>query len=123
MAKTKTATNAEKYSYLQGITPDDKVLSLVLKGYWYNYIEKGDKREEYREIKPYWVKILCECSLTLKPKAFTIVEFRLGYSSDAPRMYWRIGEIKIGHPVSRWTYVPRKICFIIPLKERIFRVI
>ena len=36
-------------------TMNDKViLDLVLKGKWYDMIERGGKLEEYREIKPYW---------------------------------------------------------------------
>jgi hypothetical protein len=33
-----------------------KILELPLKKEWYNMIESGEKREEYREIKPYWSK-------------------------------------------------------------------
>lgn len=35
-----------------------KILNLVLKGHWYDMIERGEKTEEYREIKPYWEKRL-----------------------------------------------------------------
>ena len=35
-----------------------KVLYLPLKKEWYEMIESGVKTEEYREIKPYWVKRL-----------------------------------------------------------------
>ena len=31
-----------------------KILDLPLKAQWYDMIEKGGKREEYREIKPFW---------------------------------------------------------------------
>lgn len=29
-------------------------LHLILQNKWYDMITKGDKREEYRQIKPYW---------------------------------------------------------------------
>lgn len=32
----------------------EHTLDLVLKGCWYDLIKSGVKREEYREIKPYW---------------------------------------------------------------------
>lgn len=35
-----------------------KVLRLILKRKWYNLIAIGAKREEYREIKEYWLKRL-----------------------------------------------------------------
>lgn len=37
-----------------------KILDLVLKGKWYDMIASGEKREEYREIKPYWEKRLVD---------------------------------------------------------------
>lgn len=33
-------------------------LRLNMKAEWYNMIEQGIKRTEYREIKPYWFKRL-----------------------------------------------------------------
>lgn len=35
-----------------------KTLYLPLKKQWYEMIERGEKREEYREMKPYWQKRL-----------------------------------------------------------------
>ena len=37
-----------------------KTLFLPLKKEWYEMIESGVKTEEYREIKPYWIKRLLE---------------------------------------------------------------
>lgn len=37
-----------------------KVLYLSLKAKPYDQIESGEKKEEYREIKGYWLKRLCE---------------------------------------------------------------
>ena len=37
---------------------EDNTLHLVLKKQWYDLIESGIKKEEYREIKPYWIKRL-----------------------------------------------------------------
>lgn len=33
-----------------------KTIDLVLKAEWYGMIASGEKREEYREIKPYWCR-------------------------------------------------------------------
>ena len=35
-----------------------KTLDLVLKRKWYDMIASGEKTEEYREIKPYWIQRL-----------------------------------------------------------------
>ena len=37
-----------------------KTLDLVLKRKWFEMIASGEKTEEYREIKPYWIKRLLE---------------------------------------------------------------
>ena len=34
---------------------NNKTLYLPLKAKWYDMIESGEKEEEYREIKPYWI--------------------------------------------------------------------
>ena len=31
-------------------------LNLVLKSKWFDMIESGGKTEEYREVKPYWIR-------------------------------------------------------------------
>lgn len=35
-----------------------KVLNLVVTKEWFNMIVSGAKNEEYREIKPYWIRRL-----------------------------------------------------------------
>lgn len=35
-----------------------KVLNLVVSKKWFNMIVSGAKNEEYREIKPYWIRRL-----------------------------------------------------------------
>lgn len=44
------------------IDKKDKILYLTLKKQWFDMINDGIKTEEYREIKPYWVK---NCSLKI----------------------------------------------------------
>ena len=70
------------------------VLPLVLTSRWYAMIECGAKREEYRADTPYWNKRIsnwCEKSIDLDPHGDgeAVVEFRLGYAKDAPRMAFR----------------------------------
>jgi len=51
-----------------------KPLDLVLTYNWYDMITQGTKREEYREIKKHWLKLL-------NYGAGDIVRFRRGYSA------------------------------------------
>ena len=60
------------------------VLSLILKGKWYDLIASGVKREEYRVATQYWQKRIENWVLSNKPNH--IIEFRRGYRRDAPRM-------------------------------------
>lgn len=66
------------------------VLPLVLKGRWYDMIASGEKREEYRAATGYWAKRLWRWDH--RPEPTPVVEFRLGYAKDAPRMaFWCFG--------------------------------
>src|SRR5690625_6384572 len=38
------------------------VLKLTVKKEWFDFIKSGEKTEEYREIKPYWVERLTQIS-------------------------------------------------------------
>ncbi len=101
---------SEKQFRSEDITIDKemkkKVLRLTLKKKWYDLILLGIKREEYREIKEYWLKRLFEVqspmiakfifgNVGLTPKDFTHVQFRLGYRKNAPTMDFQITDIGI----------------------------
>lgn len=63
-----------------------KILHLTLKKKWFDMIASGEKKEEYRQDKPYWknrfVKEGYWHSQTCKD--FEIVRFKNGYAKDAP---------------------------------------
>ncbi len=70
-------------------------LHLTLKRRWFIDILRGIKKEEYREIKPFWTQRLHE--------QFETVTFRNGYRNGSPVMVleFRGLEVKeIVHPVS-----------------------
>lgn len=54
------------------------LLHLTLHKKWFDAIARGEKKEEYRECKPYWDNRLKECP--------SVILFRNGYQKDAPRM-------------------------------------
>lgn len=64
------------------------ILPLVLKGKWYDMIASGEKKEEYREFKQHWMTRIINWreSFFINCKDFMVIEFRLGYQKDAPRM-------------------------------------
>lgn len=104
------------------------ILPLVLKRRWFEMIERGEKTEEYRDDTDYWwtrTSNWCERGGSL------VVEFRLGYQRNAPRMAFEVGPIltpfdtseeakklfvKIRHP--EWGE-PDAPHFVISLDERV----
>lgn len=100
-----------------------KTLHLPLKKKWYEMIESGVKSEEYREIKPYWVKRLTD-DKALKSyykwtdpykdyhKGYTHVKFSYGYTKRT--MTFEIESIAIGKGKPEWG-APNEDVFIIKL--------
>ena len=63
------------------------VLPLVLKTKWYRMIECGIKLEEYRYATDYWNKRIANwINRHIDEGKTAVVEFRLGYQKNAPRM-------------------------------------
>lgn len=64
------------------MSSDKKVLHLTLKKKWYDMIASGEKREEYRDIKPYWIKRIYRQDFGSLP-----MEQIIDYLSKAPEAY------------------------------------
>ena len=81
------------------------ILSLVLKGKWYDMIEHGGKREEYRAATKYWRIRLHNWDKRFTSHNTPVVEFRRGYRPNAPRMYfWCLG-IETASGMKPYAYV------------------
>ena len=103
-----------------------RVLDLPLKKEWYDMIKSGEKREEYREIKPYWSKRFVGVDKPLfshrygyqhaNVKGYTHVRFRYGYTRRT--MLYKIDEITIGRGNPYWGAPTDRDVFIISLGER-----
>lgn len=121
--------------------PQEKILHLVLKAKWYDMIDRGEKLEEYREIKPYWEKRLLDYKrlkqyfienrreLSVKfvlfpnrpviedvahafPRGYTMVMFHRGYSNSRT-MCFEITDICLGEGKPEWGAEPGKQYFVI----------
>lgn len=94
------------------------VLPLVLKGKWYDKIASGEKYEEYRAITPYWTVRLANWNNA--DAKHHVVEFRLGYAKDAPRIAlvgaWYTATDECRHP--EWGE-PDTLHYLIALGERV----
>ena len=60
-----------------------KILHLTLHKKWFDLILNGNKKIEYRDIKPYWTKRLFTDG---KPKKYNYIIFKNGYSKNSPEM-------------------------------------
>lgn len=87
-----------------------KVLTLTVSKQWFDMIVASEKTEEYREIKPYWIKRLttnCEVAYDVAAETYCgkvlyrpyhHVLFINGYRKDSPRIEKEIESITIGKP-------------------------
>ena len=112
-----------------------KILDLPLKAKWYEMIESGNKKEEYREIKKYWIgrlakcggrnsyektgfyckKAICFSCITrgngFHPKEYTHVRFRFGYTKRT--MLFELESITIGVGNTNWGAPDNECVFIL----------
>ena len=97
------------------------ILYLNLKAKWYEMIESGIKKEEYREIKPYWIKRLCvsysEDVSSIEYKEYDAVKFIYGYTKRS--MMFNIQEILVDTGKPEWGAEEEIKYFVIRLGERI----
>ena len=123
-----------------------KTLYLPLKKEWYEMIERGIKKEEYREIKPYYIPRFFEnrlsretiagplleelisnlrdiedveqaaCNFGLRLKDYDAVCFSYGYTERRMTFEWK--GLKIGRGRKEWG-APEDGVFIIKLGNRL----
>jgi hypothetical protein len=110
---------------------NNSILYLTLKSAYFDMIASGDKKEEYRDIKPFWVKRLCNehigsmggdfmdkhkvIAYTFKP--FTHVLFARGghFHPSIPQMTLELIKIEIGIGCVNWGAEDGKEYFVIKL--------
>lgn len=95
------------------------VLPLVLKRRWFEMIQSGKKREEYRADTDYWWTRIENWS----KRGPRVVEFRLGYQRNAPRMAFTAGPVFTPEDKPEFQYPewgqPDTPHFVITLDERV----
>lgn len=118
-----------------------ETLDLVLKYAPYDLIEEGEKKEEYREIKPYWCKRIkglarvcpyslpssvegeriCQMSGDTCTSGNTIkydkIRFRRGYTKRS--MTYEIESMRVGYGKTEWLAPQGKMVFILKLGSKL----
>lgn len=106
----------------------------MLKGKWFDMIDQGIKKDEYRDLKKFWSdrlleKIICDeregflfniDKWSVKAKLFDVVEFQHGYSKDARRITIEFKEILVGKGKPEWGGSTEEV-FIIKLGKILSR--
>lgn len=95
------------------------MLVLPIKRKWFKMILSGKKKEEYREIKPYWTKRLLKNDINFNIDAimnklrnntcnfYKTIILRNGYSKNSPQVQCRV-KIRIGTGKTEWGAEKRK---------------
>ena len=106
------------------------ILHLTIKKEWFNLISKGEKTEEYREIKDYYLKRLLKCEKRcirkencdgcpcISFKEFQSVMLHEGYNTRN-NLELAIKEITTGKGKPEWGAEADRIYFIIKLGKKI----
>ena len=107
-----------------------KTLTLSLKRKWFDLIKAGVKKEEYREIKPYYESRFyktfisglgtCEPETGHRFKGFANLVFTLGYPKAGDterRLTFKNPRIHIGTGRPEWGAEPGKNYFVITWEE------
>lgn len=128
-------TTKHRHEYEGHAFNEIEAVHLPLKAKWYDMIESGEKKEEYRLLSHHWKKFFCwtrrvvrckddnlKCGRCYKvtsecPYPFGAVVFRYGYTKRF--MVWRVDSISIGQGRTEWGAPENKDTFIIKLKDRL----
>lgn len=93
------------------------MLTLPIKKKWFDMIKSGEKKEEYREIKPYYnnrfthfYEDICEACI----KGSMCVIFRNGYSKNSPSIKCLVN-INIGEGNPDWGAEPGKEYYVLKI--------
>lgn len=99
------------------------MLILPIKKKWFDMIKSGEKKEEYREIKPYWTSRLkyyapglIVGSNTERVAPTFEVGFRNGYSQSSPTIKCKC-KLRIGVGKPEWGAEPNKEYYILEILE------
>jgi len=85
-----------------------KILHLTLKKQWFDLIANGTKKEEYRDIKPHWNRILSK-------QKYDAIQFVNGYGKHRPHIIIELKEILSGLGIVEWGAPENKTVYILKL--------
>lgn len=92
------------------------MLILPIKKKWFDMITNGEKKEEYRDLKPYYhTRIKNIFGFDYKNKQVEIV-FRNGYGHSSPSVKC-LCKLEVGEGKKEWGAKPKKRYYILEILE------
>lgn len=103
------------------------MLTLPIKKKWFDMILSGEKKEEYREIKPYYDSRFKKIDVEYDPEEDRMVEeylidpfrriiFRNGYSKNSSSILCHC-HIHIGYGKEEWGAEPGKLYYVLKIES------
>lgn len=89
-----------------------KTVSMTIKRKWFDLILSGEKKEEYRERKKYWIR-----RLLYGDDVITHLKLINGYGRDKPYIVVELKGIGVGTGKEEWGAIPGEEYFILDLGE------
>ena len=87
-------------------------LHLNVKRKWYNMLLDGVKKEEYREIKPFWSRIFEGGKIKIKGKYYhpkdVVICFSNGYAKNRPQTRFYCEGLRVKTGKKEWGAEPNK---------------
>lgn len=99
------------------------MLTLPIKKKWFDMIKSGEKKEEYREIKPYYTTRFYGRAYEHNVKNGFVKEYerkyitillRNGYSNNSPSIKCNV-ELSKGYGKQEWGAEPNKIYYVLKI--------
>lgn len=95
------------------------MLTLPIKKKWFDMIKSGEKKEEYREIKPYYASRFFKINVPDENGEFTFsmnenIIFRNGYRKNSPKIKCYV-HIEPGYGKEEWGAIPGKEYYVLKI--------
>lgn len=97
----------------------DKPLKLTLKYKWYDMIDSGVKKEEYRDITSFYKTRIEKYIKALENGQPAYVTFYKAYATNRPQMTFEIESIQLREGNPEWGAVPGTKYYCIRLGKRV----
>lgn len=97
------------------------VLHLNLKKQWFQMVSEEIKKEEYRDITPYWSRVFVDGKIKIKGKIYdptnVFIQFSNGYSKSRPQNMFECKGLRVGCGKQEWGAELNRQYYILELGE------